>query len=102
MAKAEYAKLYKTKRWQDLRKRKLRTHPWCQCPHHLDQKVPAQVVDHITPHKGNLRLFWDWKNLQSMTKSCHDAAKQTYERSGYWPGCDASGNPIDKDHHWNE
>ena len=32
----------------------------------------ATVVDHIVPHRGDMRLFWDTKNWQAMAKSCHD------------------------------
>ena len=34
--------------------------------------VPAIVVDHIIPHRGNQRLFWDMKNWQPLCKDCHD------------------------------
>lgn len=59
------------------------------------------MVDHVAPHMGDTRLMWDAKNLQSMTKQCHDGGKQTKERSGNWPGCDEDGNPFDPDHEWN-
>jgi 5-methylcytosine-specific restriction protein A len=32
----------------------------------------AEVVDHITPHRGDKKLFWDVKNWQSLCKRCHD------------------------------
>ncbi|MCR8827199.1 HNH endonuclease [Photobacterium sp. TY 1-4] len=32
---------------------------------------PATDVDHITPHKGDRRLFFDQSNWQSLCKSCH-------------------------------
>ncbi|WP_342664986.1 HNH endonuclease [Shimazuella kribbensis] len=34
--------------------------------------VPATVVDHITPHKGDRELFWDSTNWQSMCSTCHN------------------------------
>lgn len=36
----------------------------------------SPVVDHITPHRGNLVLFWDPANLQALCKFCHDGEKQ--------------------------
>jgi 5-methylcytosine-specific restriction protein A len=42
--------------------------------------VPAIVVDHIIPHKGNYKLFWDKSNWQSLCKSCHD--KKTAREDG--------------------
>ena len=34
--------------------------------------TPATVVDHIVPHRGDPRLFWDEKNWQPLCKECHD------------------------------
>ena len=42
----------------------------------------ATVVDHIKPHKGNEKLFYDLKNLQSMCKPCHD--RKTAKKDGRW------------------
>lgn len=32
----------------------------------------ATVVDHIIPHRGNTRLFWDESNWEPLCKTCHD------------------------------
>jgi 5-methylcytosine-specific restriction protein A len=41
----------------------------------------ADMVDHITPHKGNQRLFWDRNNWQPMAaRPCHNSKKQSLER----------------------
>lgn len=32
----------------------------------------ASVTDHIVPHKGNSKLFWDENNWQPLCKRCHD------------------------------
>ena len=34
--------------------------------------TPATVVDHIVPHRGDHRLFWDEQNWQPLCKACHD------------------------------
>ena len=34
--------------------------------------VPATVVDHIQPHRGNTVLMWDESNWQALCKRCHD------------------------------
>jgi 5-methylcytosine-specific restriction protein A len=34
---------------------------------------PATVVDHVVPHRGDERLFWDKGNWQGLCKRCHDA-----------------------------
>ena len=59
-------------KWRRARKRFLRSHPLCaNC---LSQGVltPATVVDHIVPHRGDHRLFWDEQNWQPLCKACHD------------------------------
>ena len=94
-------KLYKSARWRKMRAEQLRAHPYCQCPIHRGKRIPASVVDHKKPHRGDDRLFWSRANLQSMTKACHDGMKQQFERSGVMSGCDASGFPIDPSHLWS-
>lgn len=32
----------------------------------------ANVVDHVTPHRGDAQLFWDQNNWQSLCASCHN------------------------------
>ena len=99
-------RLYKTARWQRLREDHLRRHPLCQCPHHKgkDPAAVADVVDHITPHRGDARLFHDPRNLQSMQKQCHDRFKQQEEKggAGFWRGCSVNGEPLDNSHPWHE
>lgn len=40
----------------------------------------ANTVDHIIPHKGDQRLFWERKNWQPLCTPCHSGAKQSEER----------------------
>lgn len=100
--RAAYRNLYKSKRWQQLRKAQLAKHPFCQCPHHEGQRIPGNIVDHIKPHKGDTRLFYDPNNLQTMSKRCHDSGKQSEEKGGrgFNQGCDEWGNPLNKLEHW--
>ena len=80
--------LYSLKPWRDLRLVILERAEWmcqgCEVPHLLIGKPPAPhspVIDHITPHKGNLFLFWDETNLQAVCKFYHDGEKQRLEAS---------------------
>jgi 5-methylcytosine-specific restriction endonuclease McrA len=102
MSREDYKWLYSTPRWRKLRARHLRRHPFCQCPHHIDNKVIATVVDHIKPHKGDKRLFYNPANLMSLQAQCHNQFKQSLERggSGWDAGCDENGEPLNKDHAW--
>ncbi|MGM9590559.1 MAG: HNH endonuclease signature motif containing protein, partial [Faecousia sp.] len=34
--------------------------------------TPATVVDHIIPHRGDRKLFWDESNWQPLCKDCHN------------------------------
>jgi 5-methylcytosine-specific restriction enzyme A len=42
----------------------------------------ATVVDHITPHKGDMGLFWSVSNWQPLCKPCHDR-KTAKEDGGF-------------------
>ncbi len=54
-------------RWQRARKTFLANNPVCRV---CDRG--ATVVDHIEPHRGDMRLFWDKANWQPLCKLCHD------------------------------
>jgi 5-methylcytosine-specific restriction protein A len=72
-------------KWQLASKGFLRAHPLCQCPDCLEgekQITIAVVVDHIIPHGGDMTLFWDRNNWQSMGKTCHDR-KTAKEDGGF-------------------
>ena len=86
-----------------MRARQLRAHPYCQCPHHKGKGERANVADHIEPHKGDPRLFWNPRNLQSMAQHCHDKYKASQERGGHGfnAGCDEHGEPLSQHHPWN-
>lgn len=49
--------------------------------HEAGRTYVAAVVDHIIPHKGNMKLFWDTDNWQGLTKRDHDR-KTALENSG--------------------
>ena len=59
-------------RWRRARKAFLQRHPLCAECMKEGKLTPATVVDHIVPHRGDPRLFWDEKNWQPLCKDCHD------------------------------
>lgn len=59
-------------RWRRARKAFLQRHPLCAECVKEGKVTPAIVVDHIVPHRGDPRLFWDIKNWQPLCKGCHD------------------------------
>lgn len=60
-------------KWRKARRNHLEAEPFCRACRGDGRLKPATVVDHITPHRGNLDLFWDRGNWQSLCKDCHDA-----------------------------
>lgn len=63
--------------WRKAREAYLVTHPHCN---HPGCNVPASHVDHIIPHRGDDRLFWDRSNWQSLCAHHHNSTKQREER----------------------
>ena len=59
-------------RWQKARKKFLRNHPLCVECQKQGRLTEATVVDHITLHRGDQKLFWDESNWQPLCKPCHD------------------------------
>lgn len=58
----------------------MKDNPLCRRCLLLDKLVPAQVVDHIRPHRGDMFLFWDRANWQSLCKRCHDRKTASEDR----------------------
>lgn len=55
---------------------------WCvEC---LKQGIyePGPITDHIIPHRGDQKLFWDPTNWQSLCRHCH-SAKTAREDGGF-------------------
>ena len=69
--------------WRKERKKFLMNHPWCVHCLNKGYRTPATEVDHIVPHKGNKRLFWNQDNWQALCKSCH-SRKTAKEDMGGW------------------
>ncbi len=68
-------------RWRRARAAFLARHPLCAACRAQGRVVQATVVDHVTPHRGNQRLFWDEGNWAPACKLCHDAKTA---REGRW------------------
>ncbi|WP_324290694.1 AAA family ATPase [Ancylobacter sp. SL191] len=44
--------------------------------------MPATVVDHIIPHRGDSKLFWSRSNWQALCVTHHSRSKQAAEKGG--------------------
>jgi hypothetical protein len=76
-----------TPRWKALRLQILARDRWiCQATGVVcvdgKHERNAAVVDHIMPHRGDPRMFWDPRNLQTLAKWYHDSVKQSLEKRG--------------------
>jgi 5-methylcytosine-specific restriction protein A len=70
-----------TSKWQRYSRAFLKRNPLCVCDEckKLPVPLPAQVTDHIIPHKGDSKLFWDKSNHQALNKRCHDRKTAKYD-----------------------
>lgn len=77
----KHAALYNSWRWRKASKAFLKRNPLCAKCEKIDHVAAANVVDHVIPHRGDLKLFWDQGNWQSLCRSHHSSDKQAEERA---------------------
>ena len=68
-------------RWRRARAAYLACHPLCRHCGAQGRLEPATVVDHVVPHRGDPRRFWDEANWAPACKRCHD---RKTAREGRW------------------
>jgi 5-methylcytosine-specific restriction enzyme A len=69
--------------WRRLAKAFLRRHPFCVHCSRDGVLEMATVVDHIVPHKGDSKLFWDEENNWQGLCASHHSAKTAHEDGGF-------------------
>ncbi len=69
-------------KWRKYREDFLKKNPLCVICLKEGKYKPSTVVDHITPHKGDMKLFWDKNNHQALCKKHHDI-KTAKEDGGF-------------------
>ena len=99
MSKHEYQHLYRTYRWQKIRKAHITENPTCVMCEAQGKVTLANVVDHIFPHRGDVNNFYRGP-FQSLCYAHHNSTKQKMEKREIEIGGDESGQPIDKNSHW--
>lgn len=87
--------LYKKAQWLKGRAWHLRQNPLCVFCAEAGRAEPATVVDHIIPHKGDVGLFFDTKNWQSLCAPCHDTIKQAIEKNAHKRATGLDGWPLE-------
>src|SRR5690625_4181694 len=84
-------------KWQQARKGYLRKYPLCRMCEEKGYTVIASVVDHVIPHRGDMRIFWDSDNWQPLCVQCHNSDKARQEGRGKpRQAFDENGWPIQK------
>lgn len=77
-----WRKWYKTARWQALRLATfLRDLYTCKECGRIEGDTSKLVCDHIDPHRGDERKFFDPDNLQTLCSTCHDTVKRKEEQA---------------------
>ncbi|PZU87336.1 MAG: HNH endonuclease [Chelatococcus sp.] len=99
-AATSYRSWYWSAEWRAKAKAQLAKEPWCSRCAQQGRQVKATIANHLVPHRGNARLFWEGA-LESVCKPHHDSAIQSEERRGFRVGSDADGRPLDPKHPWN-
>lgn len=79
-----------TREWRKVSRAFLQANPVCRGFDSVCEERglirPATEVDHVIPHRGNMRLFWDQTNWQALCHTCH-CRKTAREDGGF-------GRPI--------
>lgn len=75
-------------KWQKAREQHLREHPLCVYCERDGRVTAATVVDHKIPHRGDMTLFWDRSNWQSLCATHHSRDKQREEAADHIDGDD--------------
>jgi 5-methylcytosine-specific restriction enzyme A len=91
--------IYNT-RWNKLRLYHLARNPLCARCAKEGKLVGAGIVHHVIPHKGDKKLAYDPKNLESLCKRHHDSDAQREEiadECGENTECDDEGFPIGRE-----
>jgi 5-methylcytosine-specific restriction enzyme A len=68
-------------RWRRARAAYLVLNPLCVRCQATGYIGSSTVVDHVVPHRGDPKLFWDERNWAALCKRCHDAKTA---REGRW------------------
>ena len=76
----EWQHLYNA-RWRRERSAYLMSHPLCAHCLAVGRVTAAVILDHVIPHKGNVKLFWDKSNRQGLCAKCHNV--KTYQEGAF-------------------
>lgn len=89
-----YSHLYRTGRWQALRRRVMAEHPLCTLCEQVGRVSVGTVCDHVNGHpEGETEeMFWAGP-FQMLCTTCHESIKKRMEHGSGPIGCDVQGYP---------
>ena len=100
MSTPEVHRWYQRAAWKRRARLQLTQFPLCAICLREGKLSPAQIADHVQPHRGDSVAFWRGA-LQSLCVQCHNASKQREELRGYDTAIGADGLPLDPRHPFN-
>jgi len=68
-------------RWRKARESFLQDRPLCERCEAVGVTTEATVVDHRTPHRGDVGLFWTRSNWAALCVACHNRKTATEDRA---------------------
>lgn len=80
--------------WKKHRDQFLLEHPLCVECRRKGYVMPATVVDHIIPHKGDKDLFWNKSNWQPLCETHHNIKTASEDRGAWMPVVNKQDDPI--------
>lgn len=70
-ASASYQWMYQTPQWKARAAQHKKENPLCAECERNGRTTAVYCTDHIVPHRGDERLFFDEDNWQSLCRDCH-------------------------------
>lgn len=65
--------MYADAKWHKASREYRKQHPLCVICMRADRVRPAEVVDHVIPHRGDYERFWDERNWMALCCRCHNS-----------------------------
>lgn len=90
----KWSALYTSTRWRKARARFLRNNPLCVYCEREGRTEVADVVDHSTPHKGDMEIFWDESRWQSLCFHHHNSTRQAEDKGAQIVVTGVDGWPL--------
>ena len=100
-AAEQWRRLYRTARWQGIRRGQLAARPLCAMCLEDGHTRAATICNHVDKDAKQTKEGFFAGPFNSLCKTHHDSTQQRQERTGHVIGCDADGWPRDPEHPWN-